>query len=77
MAFPTSENDQITDSVTQSNVQVLSNASAVALGTLYQTTSSAISLAFKNAVSNQQHNNTVAQTTTAISIDKILGKKNK
>lgn len=75
MAFPTAVNDQITDSVTQSNVKVLSEASAMAMGTLYQTTSNSLSLATQNAVSNQQQNNTVADTTTAVCIEKILSKK--
>jgi hypothetical protein len=75
MAFPTAVNDQITDSVTQSNVSVLSEASAMAMGTLYQTTSSSLSLAIQNSIANQQQNSTVATTATTISIEKILDKK--
>jgi hypothetical protein len=75
MAFPTAVNDQITDSVTQSNVKVLSESSAMAMGTLYQTTSSSLSIAIQNSVANQQQNNTVATSTTTISIEKILNKK--
>ncbi|WP_204334085.1 RebB family R body protein, partial [Klebsiella pneumoniae] len=36
MAFPTAVNDQITDSVTQANVQVLGASPAIAMGNLYQ-----------------------------------------
>lgn len=75
MASPTAINDQITDSVTQSNVQVLSEAPAMAMGTLYQTNSSTLSIAVQNAVSNQQQNSTVADTATAVCIEKILSKK--
>lgn len=72
MAFPTAANDQTTDSVTQTNVKVLSEASVMAMGTLYQTTSSALSLATQNAVANQQQSATVSDTATAVCIDKIL-----
>ena len=43
MAFPTAVNDQITDSVTQANVKVLSDAPAMAMGNLYQATAQGIS----------------------------------
>jgi len=38
MAFPTAVNSQITDSVTQANVQVLGDAPATAMGNLFQAT---------------------------------------
>jgi len=75
MASPTAVNDQITDSVTQSSVQTLSEAPAIAMGNIYQTTSSSTSIAIQNAVANQQQNNIVATTATTISIEKILNKK--
>lgn len=75
MANPTAVNDQITDAIAQSNVQVVSESPAVAMGNLYQTTASAISISMQNAVANQQQNNTVATTATAVSIEKILSKK--
>ena len=34
MAFPTSVNDQITDSITQANTKVLGDAPAIAMGNL-------------------------------------------
>ncbi len=58
MAYPTSVNNQITDSVTQANVKVLGDAPAMALGSLYQATS--------QALSNAAHNNTSAQQQTAV-----------
>ncbi len=42
MAFPTSVNDQITDSVTQANTKVLGDAPAIAMGNLYQATAQAL-----------------------------------
>ena len=75
MAYPTAVNNEITDSVTQSNVKVLSEASAMAMGTLYQTSSSSLSMAIQNSVANQQQNSIVASTATSISIEKNLGNK--
>ena len=58
MAFPTAVNDQITDSVTQSNVKVVGDAPAMALGSFYQATA--------QALSNAAHNNTTAQQQTGV-----------
>jgi hypothetical protein len=65
MAFPTAVNSQITDSVTQSNVQVIAEAPAMALGSLYQSMAQSMGLAAQNAVANQQNSNTVAQAVIA------------
>ena len=46
MAFPTAVNDQITDAVSQANSQVLDNASALSVGTLYVTTAHALATMF-------------------------------
>lgn len=54
MAFPTAVNDQITDSITQSNVKVLADAPAMAMGNLYQATAQALSNAAHNATTAQQ-----------------------
>ena len=64
MAFPTSVNDQITDSVTQSNVEVLGDAPAVAMGNLYQATAQALGNAAHNATTSQQQTNVTAQAAT-------------
>ncbi|MEN9658105.1 MAG: hypothetical protein RL571_1570 [Pseudomonadota bacterium] len=60
MAFPTSVNNQITDAVTQSNVKVLGEAPAMAMGTIYQTMAHSTGILFENAVSAQQQQNTLA-----------------
>lgn len=61
MAYPTSVNDQITNSVSQSNVQVLAVAPSVALGNLYQATAQALANAAHNATAAQQQMNVAAQ----------------
>jgi hypothetical protein len=65
MAFPTAVNDQITDSVTQSNLQVLGTAPAVAMGNLYQATAQALANAAHNATNAQQQMYVTAQAATA------------
>ncbi len=75
MAFPTSVNNQITDSVTQANTQVLGGAPAIAMGSLFQATAQALSNAAHNASYAQQQSYVTAQaatttgTTTLFSID--------
>jgi len=64
MAFPTAVNDQITDSVTQANVNVLGDAPAMALANLYQATAQALSNAAHNATNSQQQSYVTAQAAT-------------
>lgn len=68
MAFPTSVNDQVTDSVTQANVEVLGDAPAVAMGNLFQATSQALGNAAHNATTAQQQTNTMAQAATTMGV---------
>lgn len=75
MAFPTSVNDQTTDSVTQSNVSVVAEASAMAMGSLYQGNAHSIALSFENSVSNQNQNNILAEAVTTNAINHILSPK--
>jgi len=74
MAFPTAVNSQITDSVTQSNVKVLANSPAIAMGNLYQSVASSTGVASQNAVTNQQNANTLTQAVTTKCIEKLLAK---
>ena len=60
MAFPTSVNDQITDSVTQADVTVLGHAPVIAMGNVYQAAAQALAASMQNAVSNQQSINMLA-----------------
>ncbi|MEL6537028.1 MAG: RebB family R body protein [Bacteroidota bacterium] len=68
MAFPTAVNSQITDSVTQANVQVLGDAPAVAMGNLYQATAQALANAAHNATTSQQQTNITAQAATTMGV---------
>ncbi|WP_085631847.1 MULTISPECIES: RebB family R body protein [unclassified Pseudomonas] len=54
-------NDQITDAVTQTNVNVLAEAPAMALGSLYQSMAHSTGILFENAVNAQQQQNILAQ----------------
>ena len=54
MAIPTPVNGQITDSVTQSNVQTLGSAPSVAMGAIYQSLSHSTGILYQNVVQQQQ-----------------------
>lgn len=75
MAIPTSVNGQITDSITQSNVQVLGEAPAIAMGNLYQATAQAIGNSAHNAVANQQNCNTIASSAITVAVNTLIVKK--
>lgn len=68
MANPTSVNSQITDAVTQANVEALGAAPAVAMGNLYQATSQALANAAHNATVAQQQMNVTAQAATTAGV---------
>ena len=70
-------NPQVTDAVTQSNVKVISEAPALALGSIYQSLANATGLMMHNAVNAQQQANITAQAATTqgvIQIYSILGR---
>lgn len=73
MAFPTAVNSQITDAVTQSNVKVVADAPAVAMGNLYQATAQALANAAHNATVAQQNSNTVYQAVTTMGVTTLYG----
>ena len=58
-------NDQITDAVTQTNVKVLGEAPAEALGMVYQSLSNAVGLAMENAMQTQGGMQQVANASTS------------
>ncbi|MCE4554589.1 RebB family R body protein [Pelomonas cellulosilytica] len=68
MAFPTAVNNQITDSVTQTNVQVLASSPSVAMGNLYQATAQALANAAHNATMAQQQMYVTAQAATTMGV---------
>jgi len=59
--FPTSVNNQITDSVSQANLKVLGDAPAMSMGSLFVATSQALANAAHNATTLQQQNVTTSQ----------------
>ena len=69
MAFPTAVNNQITDSVTQANVQVIGDAPAVGMGNLFVAASQALANAAHNANSFQQEQNVMDQATTLMGVN--------
>ncbi len=75
MAFPTAVNDQITDSVTQSNVQVIASAPGQAIGGLYQVVSSVLALASQNSTANQQNSNTISSAVTTNCVKVLIDSK--
>jgi len=68
MAYPTAVNNQITDAVSQANVQVLGVAPAVAIGNLFQATAQALANAAQNATMAQQQMYVTAQAATAAGV---------
>lgn len=71
MADPTAVNSQITDAVTQSNVKVVAESPAQAIGTLYQTLAHSTGILFQNAVAAQQQQNALAQAAAAQGVMQI------
>lgn len=65
-------NSQITDAVTQSNVKVVAEAPAMAMGTVYQTLAHTIGLSMENAVNQQQQSNVLSQAVTTQCVQTIL-----
>ncbi len=68
----TTVNSQITDAVTQTNVKVLGEAPAEALGIAYQSMSNAISLALENATQTQGGMQQVGNASTSSVVTLIL-----
>jgi hypothetical protein len=64
MADVTAVNGQITDTVSQTNLVVLGESPAMALGSLFQVSAQAFSLMMQNAAAAQQQLNITAQAVT-------------
>jgi len=71
MADPTLVNGQITDAVTQANVQVLADAPAQALATLYQVMAHSVGIGMQNATAAQQNGTTLGQAAAAQGVSLI------
>jgi len=72
MAFPTSVNSQITDSISQTNTKVLGDSPSVAMGNLFVATSQALSNAAHNATNNQQQSYVTMQASTTQGVSTLL-----
>ena len=57
-------NGQVTDAVTQTNVKVLGEAPAMAMGSIYQALAHSTGLLLENASAQQQNNAVIAQAAT-------------
>lgn len=64
-------NQQITDAVTQSNVKVVAEAPAMALGNVYQAAAHSTGIMFENAVNAQNQQNILGQAATTQGIMQI------
>ncbi len=64
MAIPTAVNGQITDAVTQSNVKILGDAPAMAMGAIFQSLAHSTGILYENATSSQQQLAIAAQAAT-------------
>ena len=79
MADVTAINSQITDAVTQSNVKVLGDSPAMAMGAVFQSLAHSTGILYENAVSSQQQLAIAAQVATnqgviqVYSIDSMAG----
>ena len=68
---PYKVSEQITDAVTQANVEVVGMAPATAMGTLYQTLSHSAGIMFENSTTSQGQQNILGQTATTQGIMQI------
>jgi Killing trait len=66
--YPSAVNDQVSDAVTQSNVKVVGEAPAMAMGSIYQSLAHSMGILFQNAVAAQQQQNTLAQAATNMGV---------
>jgi hypothetical protein len=69
---PVTVNPQVTDAITTTNVKVLGEAPAMAIGSLYQTISNSVAMAAANAVYAQQQANVTYQAASTIGVSKLV-----
>ena len=73
MADNSTVNAQITDAVTQTNVNVVGESPAQAMGSLYQMAAHANGMAMQNSVANQQNLNQLNPGTACNAIQSVIG----
>ena len=69
---PIGVNAQITDAITQTNVKVLGEAPAIAMGGLYQTIGNSVAMAAANNVYSQHQGNVTYQAASTMGVAKLL-----
>jgi len=69
----TSVNGQVTDAITQTNLKVVGEAPAMAMGSLYQTIGNSVAMAAANAVYAQQQANVTYQAATTMAVKALIG----
>ncbi len=70
----TTVNGQVTDAITQTNLKVVGEAPAMAMGSLYQTIGNSVAMAAANAVYAQQQANVTYQAATTMAVKHLIGK---
>ena len=74
MAKSTNVNSQITDAVTQSNVKVIGETPAMAIGNVYQSAAHSLGIAFENAAYSQQQANVTYQAAVTMCVQSLMTK---
>ena len=69
---PVTVNPQVTDAITTTNVKVLGEAPAMAMGSLYQTIGNSVAMAAANAVYAQQQANVTYQAASTVGVSKLV-----
>lgn len=69
---PIQVNPQVTDAITQTDVAVVGEAPAVAIGSLYQTLSNSVAMASANEVFSQQQANIEYQASSTHAVSLLL-----
>ena len=64
-------NQEVTDAVTQSNVKVIKESPAMALGNIYQTAAHNTGIMFENAVKAQHQQNMMGQSVSTQGVNQI------
>jgi hypothetical protein len=71
----TTVNEQITDSLTETGLEVIGNSPSIAMGNLYQATAQALANAAHNATVAQQQGNILGQAVTSQGVAMIYSIK--
>ena len=71
MAQPETVNGAVIDAVTTSNTEVVAEAPAMALGSMYQTIGNSVAMAAANAVYAQQQGYVTYQASNTLGVTKL------